>query len=90
MKPLKRNDMITIITLADNNFIANNAAIDLKLSSPSISKRIGCVIGLTPELFTYRDLPKGGVNRRRIKGFTTEGYRFYNAAKYFMETLSEI
>ena len=90
MNPLTIDETITMVALADNNFIVGNAAIDLNVSGGAVARRVTKIMNGDTELFTYRALPDNPTCRKRITGFTDNGYRFYSAAKYFIDSLSEI
>jgi len=90
MKPLTIDETVTIVTLADNNFIIGNAAIDLNVSGAAVARRLTKIMNSGTELFTYRTLPDNPIYRHRVNGFTASGYRFYNAAKDFMACLDEL
>lgn len=89
MKLLTRSETLTILALADNNFIIGNAALDLHCSASYVSECLKNIRVKYSYLFTYKQSVVKS-HPKRIKGFTDKGYRFYNAAKYFIETLSEI
>jgi len=90
MKPLSRLETDTILLLAENNFVISNVALDMNCSPSAISARLAKIREIASDLFVYYK-PKGErSNKTRIYGFSGNGYRFYEAAKYFKATLEDL